>query len=83
MIDPNILNGHCCTKEEWDKLVRKWSEEHILTWEDEEAIADQMERMGGGNLIGRPSQYENMDKTTGKNEHMRSSCSCSGSGHYS
>lgn len=34
----------------------------FLTWEDEEEIADQMERMGGGNLIGRKSPYENTER---------------------
>ena len=46
----------CLTDEEWTAMCEQAAKEH-LSWEDEEAIADQMERMGGGNLIGRPSPY--------------------------
>jgi hypothetical protein len=46
----------CPTEEEWKEMCEQAIKEHI-SWEDQEAIADQMERMGGGNLIGRPSPY--------------------------
>ena len=54
-------------KKSWEQLVEEWSNEPVETLEDTEEIVDQMVRMGGGNLIGRPSQYENLDQTTSKN----------------
>ncbi len=61
MIDLNVLNNvRPPTDEEWKAMCKRAVEEHI-SWQDQEAIADQIERMGGGNLIGRPSPYENVD----------------------
>lgn len=59
MINPNILDNVKISDKPWEELLREWDSDPELhmTVEDWDAIADQMERMGGGNLIGRPSPY--------------------------
>ena len=69
MLDPKLLdNFQALSDEEWEKLTEQWTKEAELepSLEDSEEILDQMIRMGGGNLIGRPSQYEKLDQTASK-----------------
>lgn len=58
LLNPKLFNMDIkLTPEDLQDLNESLEPDHVLTFEDEEII-DQMERMGGGNLIGRWSQYD-------------------------